>query len=108
LACAWSETTLITAYLDMVEHRAAHQSGGAIYNDGDTYTLTVDGSVISGNSAREGGGAIFYVSNDRTGTMQIEHSQLRGNPNAGFQTSGFPGIFFLGRGQPALTSTTDS
>jgi hypothetical protein len=83
-------------------------SGGAIYNDGDTYTLTVDGSVISGNSAREGGGAIFYVSNDRTGTMQIEHSQLRGNPNAGFQTSGFPGIFFLGRGQPALTSTTDS
>jgi hypothetical protein len=83
-------------------------SGGAIYNDGDTYTLTVDGSVISGNSAREGGGAIFYVSNDRTGTMQFEHSQLRGNPNAGFQTSGFPGIFFLGRGQPVLTSTTDS
>jgi len=83
-------------------------SGGAIYNDGNTYTLTVDGSVISGNSAREGGGAIFYVSNDRTGTMQIEHSQLRGNPNAGFQTSGFPGIFFLGRSQPALTSTTDS
>jgi hypothetical protein len=83
-------------------------SGGAIYNDGDTYTLTVDGSDISGNSAREGGGAIFYVSNDRTGTMQIEHSQLRGNPNAGFQTSGFPGIFFLGRGQPVLTSTTDS
>ncbi|HEY2520064.1 MAG TPA: hypothetical protein VGJ19_08130, partial [Streptosporangiaceae bacterium] len=83
-------------------------SGGAIYNDGDTYTLTVDGSDISGNSAREGGGAIFYVSNDRTGTLQIEHSQLRGNPNAGFQTSGFPGIFFLGRGQPVLTSTTDS
>jgi len=83
-------------------------SGGAIYNDGNTYTLTVNGSVISDNSAREGGGAIFYVSNDRTGTMQIEHSQLRGNPNAGFQTSGFPGIFFLGRGQPALTSTTDS
>src|SRR6201999_22827 len=47
-------------------------SGGAIYNDGDTYTLTVAGSVISGNSAREGGGAIFYVSNDRTGTMSIE------------------------------------
>jgi hypothetical protein len=83
-------------------------SGGAIYNDGDTYTLTIDGSVISGNSAREGGGAVFYVSNDRTGTMQIENSRLTSNPNAGFQTSGFPGIFFLGRGQPSLTATTDS
>jgi hypothetical protein len=83
-------------------------SGGAIYNDGDTYTLTIDGSVISGNSAREGGGAVFYVSNDRTGTMQVENSRLTSNPNAGFQTSGFPGIFFLGRGQPSLTATTDS
>ena len=83
-------------------------SGGAIYNDGDAYTLTIDGSVISGNSAREGGGAVFYVSNDRTGTMQVENSRLTGNPNTGFQTSGFPGIFFLGRGQPSLTATTDS
>jgi hypothetical protein len=83
-------------------------SGGAIYNDGDTYTLTIDGSVISGNSAREGGGAVFYVSNDRTGTLQIVASRLTSNPNAGFQTAGFPGIFFLGRGQPSLTSTTDS
>jgi hypothetical protein len=68
----------------------------------------VDGSVISGNSAREGGGAIFYVSNDHTGTLQIGQSKLTSNPNAGFQTAGFPGIFFLGRGQPALSSTTDS
>jgi hypothetical protein len=83
-------------------------SGGAIYNDGDTYTLTIDGSVISGNSAREGGGAVFYVSNDHTGTMSIDNSRLTSNPNAGFQTAGFPGIFFLGRGQPTLTSTTDS
>jgi hypothetical protein len=83
-------------------------SGGAIYNDGDTYTLTIDGSVISGNSAREGGGAVFYVSNDRTGTLQIAASRLTSNPNAGFQTAGLPGIFFLGRGQPSLTSTTDS
>jgi hypothetical protein len=65
-------------------------------------------SVISGNSAREGGGAVFYVSNDRTGTMQVENSRLTSNPNAGFQTSGFPGIFFPGRGQPSLTATTDS
>jgi hypothetical protein len=79
-------------------------SGGAIYTDGDDYTVTVDGSVITGNSAREGGGAIFFVSNDKTGTLTIEHSTLRDNPNAGFQTAGYPGIFFLGKGHPQVTS----
>jgi predicted outer membrane repeat protein len=79
-------------------------SGGAIYTDGDDYTVTVDGSVITGNSAREGGGAIFFVSDDKTGTLTIEHSTLHGNPNAGFQTAGYPGIFFLGKGHPQVTS----
>jgi predicted outer membrane repeat protein len=78
-------------------------SGGAIYTDGDDYTVTVDGSVITGNSAREGGGAIFFVSDDKTGTLTIEHSTLRDNPNAGFQTAGYPGIFFLGNGHPEVT-----
>ena len=59
-------------------------SGGAIYTDGNRYTVTIDGTVITGNSATEGGGAVFFVSNDRTGTLRIEHSRLRGNPNAGF------------------------
>jgi len=79
-------------------------SGGAIYTDGDDYTVTVGGSVITGNSAREGGGAIFFVSDDKTGTLTIEHSTLRDNPNAGFQTAGYPGIFFLGKGHPEVTS----
>jgi predicted outer membrane repeat protein len=78
-------------------------SGGAIYTDGDDYTVTVDGSVITGNSAREGGGAIFFVSDDKTGTLTIEHSTLHDNPNAGFQTAGYPGIFFLGKGHPIVT-----
>ena len=81
-------------------------SGGAIYTDGDDYTVTVDGSVITGNSAREGGGALFFVSNDKTGTLTIEHSKLRDNPNAGFQTAGYPGIFFLGQGHPVLLSSS--
>ena len=80
-------------------------SGGAIYNDGDTYHLTVEGTIISGNHAREGGGAIFYVSNDRTGTLLIQGSTLRGNPNDGFFTAGYPGIFFLGAGHPVVISS---
>jgi hypothetical protein len=79
-------------------------SGGAIYNDGDTYTLTVEGSVITGNTAREGGGAIFYVSNDRTGTLRIDGSTLRDNPSAEFHN--FPGtIFYLGHGNPIVTGS---
>jgi hypothetical protein len=81
-------------------------SGGAIYTDGDDYTVTVEGSIITGNSAREGGGALFFVSNDKTGTLTIEHSKLRNNPNAGFQTAGYPGIFFLGRGHPVVLSSS--
>jgi Chlamydia polymorphic membrane protein (Chlamydia_PMP) repeat len=81
-------------------------SGGAIYTDGDDYSVTVDDCVITGNSAREGGGALFFVSNDKTGTLTIEHSKLRGNPNAGFQTAGYPGIFFLGQGHPVILSSS--
>jgi hypothetical protein len=80
-------------------------SGGAIYNDGNRYTLRVAGTVITGNRAREGGGAIFFVSNDRTGTLRIENSSLRNNPNAGFATRGYPGIFFLGAGRPSVSGS---
>ncbi|HUL28205.1 MAG TPA: hypothetical protein VLW44_20780, partial [Streptosporangiaceae bacterium] len=81
-------------------------SGGAIYTDGDTYTVTIAGTVIAGNQAREGGGAVFYVSNDHTGTLQIEDSSLSGNISDGFETAGFPGIFFIGQGKPVVTSST--
>ncbi|MEV7006383.1 hypothetical protein [Streptosporangium sp. NPDC051022] len=81
-------------------------SGGAIYADGDRFGVRIAGSVIQDNSAREGGGAVFFVSNDRTGTLTIEGSTLRGNRSAGFETEGFPGIFFLGAGRPKVVSST--
>jgi hypothetical protein len=78
-------------------------SGGAIYNDGNRFRLEIVGSRITGNHAAEGGGAVFFVSNDRTGTMAITGSVLRGNPSDGFETRGLPGIFFLGAEPPAIT-----
>ncbi|MEV4411070.1 hypothetical protein [Catellatospora sp. NPDC049609] len=81
-------------------------SGGAIYTDGNLFTVRVAGTIIQDNHAEEGGGAIFFVSNDRTGTMRIEGSTLRRNPSDGFETSGFPGIFFLGARNPTVTSST--
>ena len=80
-------------------------SGGAIYNDGNRFTLTITSSHLAGNHAAEGGGAIFFVSNDRTGTLAIKHSVLQHNPSDGFQTAGLPGIFFLGAGRPAIVDS---
>ena len=52
------------------------------------------GSTMTGNHARWIGGAIFYVSNDRTGDLRIRASVLKDNPSGGLESS--PGIFFLG------------
>ena len=79
-------------------------SGGAIYCDGDDFSVRIAGTLIEDNDAKEGGGAIFFVSNDRTGTLRIEGSTLRRNPSHGFQT--YPGIFYLGSGNPTFTSST--
>jgi hypothetical protein len=81
-------------------------SGGAIYNDGNRFTLRIAGTIIENNHANEGGGAVFFVSNDRTGSMSIEGSTLRRNPNDKFSTAGYPGIFFLGAGKPSVSGST--
>jgi hypothetical protein len=81
-------------------------SGGAIYLDGNTFRLDLCGSLLEENTANEGGGAVFFVSNDLTGAMSIDRSTLRHNPSLGFETAGLPGIFFLGSGPPAVTNST--
>ena len=81
-------------------------SGGALYADGNDFTVELAGTIVEDNRANEGGGAIFFVSNDRTGALSIADSTLRRNPSDGFETSGVPGIFFLGAGAPDLTGST--
>jgi hypothetical protein len=79
-------------------------SGGAIYTDGNRFTVRLVGTRIEDNHAKEGGGAVFFVSNDRTGTLELEDSVLRRNPSDQFET--FPGIFFLGARDPAVVRST--
>ena len=64
------------------------------------------GDLLEQNTANEGGGAIFFVSNDRTGTLVITDSVLRHNPSKGFETPGYPGIFVLAKGDPVVTGST--
>ena len=77
-------------------------SGGAVYLDGNDIHLVVEDTTMTGNHAREGGGAIFFVSNDRTGTLTVRGSQLVDNPSEGFET--IPGIFFLGARRDVVDS----
>jgi len=79
-------------------------SGGAIYNDGNTYTLDLRGVKMTNNTANEGGGAIFFVSNDQSGHLVISDSVLSMNPSLGFET--YPGIFYIGQGDPQFTNST--
>ncbi len=81
-------------------------SGGAIYNDGGTFTLRLCGVEMTHNSANEGGGAIFFVSNDKTGELIIEDSTLSGNVSGKFETEGYPGIFVIAAGDPQVTNST--
>ena len=80
-------------------------SGGAIYADGNRFTSGSRASIIEDNHASEGGGAIFFVSNDRTGSLTIEGSPLRATRATGSRP-GIPGIFFLGAGEPATPGSS--
>ena len=81
-------------------------NGGAIANDGNRFTLSLCGSELHDNVANEGGGGIFFVSNNRTGAMRIRRSTLCDNESLGFETNGYPGIFVLASGDPSVSGST--
>jgi hypothetical protein len=81
-------------------------SGGAIYNDGNTFTLTLCGTYVESNHANETGGAIFFVSNNRTGHLVIQDSVLKNNPCSYSYPPEYPGIFYLGDGDPIVSGST--
>lgn len=54
-------------------------SGGAIYNDGNTMTLKVLGTLIEENTVNNHGSAIFFVTNDHSGNIVINQSTIRNN-----------------------------
>jgi hypothetical protein len=68
-------------------------SGGAIYNDGNTMTLSVWGSCIEHNEVNAYGSSIFFVSNNHDGTLNIQDIVSRNNINhSGHPWEILPGI----------------
>jgi hypothetical protein len=54
-------------------------SGGGIYNDGNTMTLSLCGTLMQWNQVNDFGSAIFFVSNDHTGNIVIDRSTITNN-----------------------------
>jgi hypothetical protein len=80
-------------------------NGGAIANDGNEFTLRLCGTEVTDNTANEGGGGVFFVSNNRSGRLSIADSQLCNNESLGFETDGYPGIFVLADGNPSVSGS---
>lgn len=84
-------------------------SGGAIYNDGKNFNTLIAGTIMRNNTAREGGGAIFYVVDTGWGKLTLNESHLHHNPSGQFQT--FGGIYdnIDGHdGPPVMINSTDN
>lgn len=81
-------------------------SGGAIYNDGNTFHLSICGSRIHDNHAPEGGGGIFFVSNNLTGTLTTDRTFVWNCPSDGFHTAPWEWLFYLGLGAPQILPST--
>jgi hypothetical protein len=86
---------------------AASSSRGCRATAGrDNYTVTIDDCIIQNGSARECGGAIFFVVDAGSGVLTIENgSVLQNNPSGEFENA--PGIFDSVDGQdtaPVITS----
>jgi hypothetical protein len=56
--------------------------------------------LLENNIANEGGSAIFFVSNNKTGSITITDSITRGNPRGTFETPNLPGFYVIAK-QPA-------
>lgn len=57
-------------------------SGGGIYMDGNDINLRLCGTRLEGNHINAYGRGIFYVSNNKVGTLDIDHSVIRNNTDS--------------------------
>jgi hypothetical protein len=82
--------------------------GGAIYNDGNSYTLTICGSLFKTNTAADlGSGSIFQVVDDLKGHLDIDQSTFTGNSNTGsVQSASHPSIYVQAEDVPGNAGVT--
>jgi hypothetical protein len=79
-------------------------SGGAIYNDGNTMTLSIFGTLIELNTVKAFGAAIFFVTNDHSGDIRIDASTIRNNTGGSWYV--LPGISMHEDTKKSITNST--
>jgi hypothetical protein len=72
-------------------------NGGAIYNDGNEIVMNITSSLLENNMANEGGSAVFFVSNDMSGTITVKDSLTQDNPRGTFETANLPGFYVIAK-----------
>jgi predicted outer membrane repeat protein len=92
-----SGSATLTVIDSIVSGNTAGQGGGIDNSLG--CTLTVTGSIVSGNTAQDGGGIL------NIGTLTVDRSMVSGNTATG-SFSGFPLFHFLGEGGGILNGGT--
>jgi hypothetical protein len=65
-------------------------SGGAIYSDGMSNTLSLCGTLIEDNQVNAFGSGIFFVNNDHGGLLSLESAVVRNNGGGGWNV--LPGV----------------
>jgi hypothetical protein len=108
IGVSWNILSSLFSYNTAVGHGANDGlggNGGAIYNDGNEIVLNVTSSLIENNVANEGGSAVFFVSNDRSGSVTITDSITRGNPRGTFETPDLPGFYVLAKAPASIVNS---
>lgn len=80
IGVSWTIINSLVSYNQAVGHESdGGGAGGGIYNDGNEMTLTICGTRIEYNQANAFGSAIFFVSNNHTGNVVIDRSNITNN-----------------------------
>jgi hypothetical protein len=101
IGVSWNVINSLFSYNTAVGHGANSGqggNGGAIYNDGNEIVLNITSSLLEFNVANEGGSAVFFVSNNMSGSITIRDSIVRNNPRGTFETPDLPGFYVIANG----------
>jgi len=108
IGVSWNIINSVLSYNTAVGHGANSGmggNGGAIYNDGNEIVMNVTRSLLENNKANEGGSAIFFVSNNKTGSIAVTDSLTRGNPRGTFETPDLPGFYVIAKGPAQIVNS---
>jgi len=80
-------------------------NGGGVYFDGANSNVVINKTTITKNKVGAGGSGVFYVSNNRSGTLTIKGSTITGNTGEKFWTGNRHDLFYLGKKLTISAST---